>query len=129
MLFACAVSVHSHLRPRPQLCWTQCQTLLQLRQQSCLQTAPPSVPMHQSASRQGRRVAIQQGDVPPPRSTAPRQAALHKQHEQEMALDSEMSGVRKAIKNEEEKNETLTTTHNKLNAEAGKAVWRLHFKA
>jgi len=45
------------------------------------------------------------------------EAALHKQHEQEMALESEMSGVRKAIKSEEEKNETLSTTHNKLKAE------------
>jgi len=43
--------------------------------------------------------------------------ALRKQREQELALDSEMAGVRKAIKAEEENNETLTGTHNKLEAE------------
>jgi len=43
--------------------------------------------------------------------------ALHKQREQEMALESEMAGIKKAVKVEEEKNETLTTNYNKLDAE------------
>jgi len=44
--------------------------------------------------------------------------ALVKQREQEMALDSEVSGVKKAIKREEEKNEVLTATESKLESES-----------
>eukprot|EP00966_Prymnesium_polylepis_P016949 391115-Prymnesium_polylepis.1 len=44
--------------------------------------------------------------------------ALVKQREQEMALDSEVSGVKKAIRKEEEKNELLTATESKLEAES-----------
>merc|ERR1740117_863683 len=44
--------------------------------------------------------------------------ALRKQREAEMALDSEMSGLKKAIKSEEEKNEILTATNSKLDVES-----------
>jgi len=44
--------------------------------------------------------------------------ALGKQRQQEMALDSEVSGVKKAIKREEEQNELLTTTESKLESES-----------
>jgi len=43
--------------------------------------------------------------------------ALLKQREQEMAIDSEVSGVKKAIQKEEEKNEVLVNTEGKLDAE------------
>ena len=43
--------------------------------------------------------------------------ALLKQREQEMALDSEISGVKKAIHKEEEKNEVLASTEGKLDSE------------
>jgi len=43
--------------------------------------------------------------------------ALLKQREQEMALEAEISGVKKAIKKEEERNELLVSTESKLEAE------------
>jgi len=43
--------------------------------------------------------------------------ALLKQREQEQALDAEVAGVKKAIKKEEEKNETLVSTESKLEAD------------
>lgn len=43
--------------------------------------------------------------------------ALLKQREQEMALDAEVSGVKKAIGKEEDKNEVLVSTEGKLDAE------------
>ena len=43
--------------------------------------------------------------------------ALLKQREQEMALDAEVIGIKKAIKKEEEKNEVLVSTESKLEAE------------
>lgn len=43
--------------------------------------------------------------------------ALLKQREQEMALDAEISGVKKAIQKEEERNEVLVSTEGKLETE------------
>ena len=43
--------------------------------------------------------------------------ALLKQREQEMAIDSEIVGVKKVIQKEEEKNEVLVSTEGKLDAE------------
>jgi len=44
--------------------------------------------------------------------------ALLKQRQQEMALDAEITGTKKIIKQEEEKNEVLTATEGKLDAES-----------
>lgn len=43
--------------------------------------------------------------------------ALHKQREQEQAIEGEVRGLKKMIKKEQEKNETLVATQNKLDAE------------
>jgi len=43
--------------------------------------------------------------------------AMRKQREQEIAIESEVAGMRRGIKVEEEKNETLTTMANKLEVE------------
>eukprot|EP00967_Tisochrysis_lutea_P140235 scaffold256018_cov31-Tisochrysis_lutea.AAC.1 len=43
--------------------------------------------------------------------------AMRKQREQELAIETELIGLRKAIKAEEQKNEALTTTANKLEVE------------
>ena len=45
------------------------------------------------------------------------EGALLKQREQEMALESEISGVKKLIRKEEERNEVLVSTESKLEAE------------